>query len=103
MYAVCYKFKLISPSEDSQAEFTALWSGVTEYFKTHCGALGSRLHQTEDGEFFAYAQWPSQDVHKAVSDHDFSEEFMRLRVRWAEIAHPTEIVFSGDVIANLFV
>ncbi|WP_409433081.1 antibiotic biosynthesis monooxygenase [Litorimonas sp. RW-G-Af-16] len=100
MYAVCYRFTVIDAADAE--EFVALWSGVTEYFKTHCGALGSRLHQTGDAEFFAYAQWPSQAVHDAASDHEVGQDFVKMRVRWSEIAHPTEVVFAGDVAANLF-
>ena len=34
------------------------------------GALGSRLHQSEDGYWVAYAQWPSRAVWQRSRDQE---------------------------------
>ena len=102
MYGICYRFPLLSPTAETDAQFVEIWSGLTEYFKTHCGALGSRLHLGEDGAFYAYAQWPSEAVFKAVSHHEPEQAFMKLRLAWAELCGPSEVLFEGPVLRDLF-
>jgi len=59
MYCVIYRFKIHQNKEEL---FIKSWAEVTEAFKTHCNALGSRLHKYTDTEYIAYAQWPSKKV-----------------------------------------
>jgi quinol monooxygenase YgiN len=55
--AVIYRWSL-HPGKEEQ--FRQAWERATElYIRSH-GALGSRLHQSEDGTWVAYAQWPSR-------------------------------------------
>lgn len=101
MYCIVYRFKLIDPMPATESRFVKTWSGITDYLKTECGALGSRLHQTNDGVFFAYAQWPSQTVFDASAEHDPKLEFVEMRLDWAELCEPTEVVFAGEMRADL--
>jgi len=103
MYAVAYRFVLLFPSPENDARFVEIWSGLTEYFKTQCGALGSRLHLGEDGAFYAYAQWPNEEVFKAASEHVPEQAFMKLRLAWAELYGPSEVLFEGPVLRDLIV
>lgn len=101
MYCIVYRFTLSDPKLGNQQRFVQVWSDITDYLKRECGALGSRLHAAGDGSFFAYAQWPSVEVFEASSDHDPKLEFVELRLDWADLCEPSEIVFAGEVTADL--
>jgi len=103
LYCIVYRFKVCNPTPENCARFIALWSGVTDYFKRECGALGSRLHTEDDGVFFAYAQWPSKEVYDATDAHEPKREFLALRVEWAELCEPTEVISAGEMVADLFI
>lgn len=102
MYAVAYRFPLLVQSPETDAQFVTVWSELTDYFKVQCGALGSRLHLGEDGAFYAYAQWPNEAVFNAVSEHAPLSDFMKLRMAWADLCGPSEIIFQGPVLRDLF-
>ncbi len=101
MYCIVYRFKLIEPSKTAEARFVETWSGITDYLKRECDALGSRLHLGEDGMFFAYAQWPSLAVFEASAAHEPKLEFVEMRLDWADLCEPTEVVFAGELLADL--
>lgn len=101
MYCVSYKFTLLSNNSETRRQFIEVWSGITAFFRESCGALGSRLHYGDDGAFYAYAQWPSQAVMAASQDMVPSENFTKLRMRWAELCGPSEILWEGDVVADM--
>lgn len=103
MYCIIYRFTLCQPSPETAARFVEVWSGVTDYFKRECGALGSRLHRADDGVIFAYAQWPSEDIYNATDDHEPKQDFVKLRVEWAGLCEPTEVIFAGEVVADMLV
>jgi hypothetical protein len=101
MYCIVYRFKLIEPTQATEARFVETWSGITDYLKRECNAHGSRLHQGEDGVFFAYAQWPSLEVFEASAAHEPKLEFVEMRLDWADLCEPTEVIFAGDLLADL--
>ncbi|MEL6685996.1 MAG: hypothetical protein AAFP97_00065 [Pseudomonadota bacterium] len=101
MYCIIYRFQLSTPSPETEARFIKTWSGITEYLKRECAALGSRLHQGEDGSFFAYAQWPSQAVFEASAEHEPKLDFVEMRLDWADLCEPSEVIFAGEVLADL--
>lgn len=107
MYCVAYRFVLLPGAvkfgaRRAQYDFMDVWSGFTEFFKSHCGALGSRLHIGEDGAFYAYAQWPDKATYEAASDVPPTTEFTKLRVKWSELCAPSEVLFQGDVHVDMF-
>lgn len=64
-FAVIYRWRLRTGMED---QFRQAWATTTELFMAERGALGSRLHQADDGTWVAYAQWPTrQDWEKSRS------------------------------------
>ena len=101
MYCVSYKFTLLSNNSETRRQFIEVWAGLTQFFKESCGALGSRLHYSGDGCFYAYAQWPSQSVMEASRQIVPTESFGRLRLKWAELAGPSEILWQGEVVADM--
>jgi lactoylglutathione lyase len=61
-FCVLYRWKLRSGLE---AQHVAAWKRATQLIMEQHGGLGSRLHQAEDGTWYAYAQWPSKDAWQA--------------------------------------
>lgn len=57
MFAVVYRWK-IKPG--LEAKFEEGWRRGTLAIRRDLGGLGSRLHRTADGGYFAYAQWPDE-------------------------------------------
>jgi len=91
MYCVSYKFSLLSNNSETRRQFIEVWAGLTVFFRESCGALGSRLHYADDGFFYAYAQWPSLAVKEAAGEVVPTEAFGNLRLKWAELAGPSEL------------
>ncbi|PCH81282.1 MAG: hypothetical protein COB96_02755 [Planctomycetota bacterium] len=58
-FAVLYRWKIRNGMEQ---KFRAAWETVTDLLMEKRGSLGSRLHQSEDGLWVAYAQWPSREA-----------------------------------------
>lgn len=58
-FAVIYRWKI---KEDREESFRQAWEMVTLDIKEMRGGLGSRLHQADDGTWYAYAQWPSREA-----------------------------------------
>lgn len=101
MYCLSYRFELYEPTDENAERFIACWSGMTEFFKSEAGALGSRLHQGEDGAFYAYAQWPSKDVFDAADNIVPDENFVNMRMAWAELCRPSQVLWAGRVTSDL--
>jgi heme-degrading monooxygenase HmoA len=57
-FAVLYRWRV---RPDAEEDFIAAWRLATEAFTT-IGALGSRLHRGDDGDLYAYAEWPSREA-----------------------------------------
>jgi len=101
MYCVSYRFALKSNNSETRRQFIEVWSGITEFFRETCGALGSRLHYSEDGFFYAYAQWPSKDVMEESREVEPTDDFVKLRVKWAELSGPSQVLWEGEVVADM--
>lgn len=77
MFAVIYRGYVKLGYE---AEYKKLWNRIAHYFIKHRGALGSCLHQTEDGMWLAYSRWPdkaTRDLSWSAnnsSDNELSED-----------------------------
>ncbi|BCL39341.1 antibiotic biosynthesis monooxygenase family protein [Nostoc sp. MS1] len=59
MFVVIYHWKIKAGQE---ALFQEGWHRMTEAIYRQGVSLGSRLHQAEDGTWFAYAQWPDKQA-----------------------------------------
>jgi len=59
MFAVIYRNYL---KPNTETEFKKFWRIVANYFIEHRGALGSCLHQAEDGMWIAYSRWPDKQT-----------------------------------------
>lgn len=58
MIVFLYRWKVKAGLEE---QFVQNWSIITVAILRQCGSYGSRLHQTENGEFVGYAQWPDKE------------------------------------------
>ena len=56
-FVVIYRWRL-HPGMERQ--FQQAWERATPLLMQHRGALGSRLHKSDDGTWVAYAQWPTR-------------------------------------------
>jgi heme-degrading monooxygenase HmoA len=61
MFSVIYTFKV---KPELEKKFIENWIGFTQLIYEHEGSLGSKLHRDQNGNFVAYAQWPSEEVWK---------------------------------------
>ena len=59
MFIILYSWKIKS---DKEQQFIDAWAEITEYFRLEFNSLGSRLHRGNDGNFYAYAQWASEEA-----------------------------------------
>src|SRR5271156_5423842 len=65
MFCVIYQWKV---KHEKEEEFRDTWRTITEAIFLQHGALGSRLHKSDDGTWIAYAQWPDRDRWQNHSD-----------------------------------
>ncbi len=100
MYCVIYKFIII---EGKEKQFISSWKEVTEGFKAHCGALGSRLHKSRDGEYIAYAQWLSKEARdKAVLPESVVENsYKEMRNSCESVETLYEMTPVSDLLVHL--
>lgn len=100
MFCVAYRFH---PLEEDDTAFIACWKEMTQLIESELGGLGSRLHRTEDGDLYAYAQWPDRASWERMWETGDSGRMAELTEYWRELAGPSEIVFAGDVVEDLHV
>jgi len=93
MFAVLYRWKLKSGTEQ---KFREAWSSATEAIAARSGTGGSRLHRTDDGEFVAYAVWPSrqqwEDASKLPSANPEAGAKMRECIEHSISTTPLDVV-----------
>ena len=74
MLAIVLEFDVIDGMQDA---FRTSWIETTEIIYQNFGSLGSRLHEADNGQFIAYAQWPNLSVYEC--DHDWPEDSKNAR------------------------
>ena len=99
MFVAIYRWK-IKPG--MELEFRRNWEEGTKLFRDQHGALGSRLHKSEDGMWAAYAQWPSREIYyrkRDLSDvHNSYLQKMRQCVDGETLVETYEVV--SDLLQN---
>lgn len=67
MKAAIYRWRVAPENED---DFRRRWHDITVDIMARHGGGGSRLHRAENGDFVAYARWPSKEARdKAFADY----------------------------------
>lgn len=59
MIAAIYRFHL---QPDQVETYKQHWDNLTNYFIDYCGAIGSCLHQGDNGLWLAYSRWPDNQT-----------------------------------------
>ena len=96
MHAIVYKFNVSASNEES---FISAWKSVTENIYKERGSLGSRLHKDSDGNFIAYAQWPSlEQANKEISTSDKYKKDLDLMISCLE---SSEVLYRLNVLEDL--
>ena len=99
MFAVLYRWRAKENKED---EFRDAWHRATEAIYRHKGSLGSRLMRSQDGDFYALAQWPTRDHWRARSQPTEADPTASQQMRDAiEYAHPpVELEVADDLLRD---
>jgi heme-degrading monooxygenase HmoA len=58
-FAVIYRWRLHAGAEEA---FISAWHRVSSLLESERGSCGARLHRGDDGIWYSYAQWPSQQA-----------------------------------------
>lgn len=74
MFAVIYR-GFIYPGREE--EYKKTWKIIADYFVKHCGAIGSTLHKTSEGEYIAYSRWPDRQARDASWRNNANEKIAR--------------------------
>ncbi len=98
MYYVLIEFDVKPGCEE---DFVEHWSTLTEFIHAEAGGLGSRLHQSGDGRFIAYAQWPDKQTRD--ESPELSAEGQAAQKRMHETINPanTKILFELHSVKDL--
>ena len=82
MLAIIYRAWL---QPEKEALYLQLWKKISHYFVTERGALGSCLHQSEDGYWVIYSRWPIKPPGKPHGQ----AKTLRHRSNYPMISKPT--------------
>mgnify|MGYP001585188256 CR=1 FL=1 len=101
MFIAVYEFKIKAGQEQ---EFQKAWANVTDSIAKHRGALGSRLHKTEQERVYvAYAQWPSREMYFDESGaKKFSAEENLERNKMKAATEYIKTVYLMEVVEDRF-
>ena len=98
MHAIYFRWKVASGHE---RDFEQAWLELTKLVRDERDGLGSRLHRSTDGHYFAYAQWPSELAW--ATQPEPTPRMIELRNRMREFAELVDGPLRADVIADLLI
>jgi len=90
-FAVVYRFVVAA---DDEAAFIEAWHALTLILRERCGGFGSRLHRADDGDFIAYARWPSRAVREAANPEGDDVDRWRAQMKKTATLIRTEAVLE---------
>ncbi|MBU6244371.1 MAG: antibiotic biosynthesis monooxygenase [Actinomycetales bacterium] len=96
-FVVLYRWR-IAPGRERQ--FAEAWEEVTNALLAR-GSQGSRLHRGDDGLWYAYAQWPSQDARRRAFDRPSEHADASARMHEAVAEYLPEVIL--EVVADCLV
>ncbi|MAW61454.1 MAG: hypothetical protein CMJ94_11540 [Planctomycetes bacterium] len=91
-FAVLYRWKLKPERID---DFRDAWAAATHRIRAERGGLGSRLHQSSDGWWAAYAQWPSRETWLASQDQGAVDASLSARMQAAILESKPALELTG--------
>lgn len=96
MFCVVYQW---SVKHDKEEQFRETWREITQAILQQHGALGSRLHKSDDGSWIAYAQWPDRK-HWEHNSETIGVQLARSRQKECLIG-AAKVLFRLDVTDDL--
>lgn len=98
MKTYIYKWKI---KENMESLFVESWSKHTIAIRDECGSFGSRLHKSDDGLYYAYAQWSDAETRTNCRVRDPEAlKFRALQKECIEISYPD---IELDILADFLV
>lgn len=97
MFCAVYQWKVKSGKED---EFRDTWRIITEAIFNQHGSYGSRLHESDQGTWIAYAQWPDR-AHWEHVEETLGVDLVRARQSEC-LLEKVEVLFTLTVTDDLF-
>lgn len=96
-FVILYRWRLKPGHEQA---FVEAWSSVTQALLAR-GSRGSRLHRGDDGIWYAYAQWPSEEARRSAfaSSADHIEASSRMIEAVAEHFPEVVLTIESDFLA----
>jgi len=98
MFSVIYTFKV---KEGKDKGFLDGWAGLTKLIYKHEGSLGSKVHKDKNGDYVAYAQWPSREAWKNAGANLPKEETDKFRSQMKDSCTAMETLFELDLVMDL--
>lgn len=97
MFSVVYKFE-VKPGR--RCSFEKSRKDITQLFYEYVGSLGSRLHQIDEFNYVAYAQWPNKETweHSSNKLPQTSKEINKLMI---ESCRSIETQYELELIVDL--
>ena len=98
MFSVIYTFKV---KDGKDQDFLDSWTGLTKLIYKHEGSLGSKVHKDKNGDYVAYAQWPSRDVWENAGANLPKEESEKFRIQMKDSCSEIETLYELDLLVDL--
>lgn len=92
-FAVLYRWRLRHGMEE---DFKHAWRLQTEAIRAERGGLGSRLHKSRDGWWFAYALWPDREAWRRSPGPPHKDAAMTMHACIIERLEPLELEIVED-------
>jgi heme-degrading monooxygenase HmoA len=100
MFVAIYSFD-VKPTKE--AAFLSAWEALTIMIKDHLGGWGSRIHKSDDGQYIAYAQWPSRDFWERDNANLLPAEASKHRAIMKGACMEIKTVYRLEMICDLLI
>ncbi len=97
MFIVVYKFE-VKPGR--KGSFEKSWKDLTHLIYDYTGSLGSRLHQKDEFNYIAYAQWPNKETWER-SSNKLPEKSNEINKLMKESCSSIETLYELELIEDL--
>ena len=97
MFCVVYSFHVKKGLETS---FENAWKELTEVMFAYANSNGSRLHQSKENEYIAYASWPNKKTWKNAA-YKLPENSQVISKKMKDCCSDIQIVYELDMVHDL--
>ena len=97
MYAIIYTFKV---KEGMEETFIQSWKTMTQLIYEYENSFGSRLHQSEENVFIAYALWPDKQTFENAGGN-LPDEAKEVRNKMRESCIDIQTQFKMPVVQDM--